>query len=642
MLTAQLPSVTAKTKKTSILHGSVIDKIGLFAYNSTNVQYGDSCAVCYPVYMAGSVRYSNRIAVSACRRQNGNVSIKQKTNKKKEVKNLKKIIIGFLAVLGGLFLLLMLLPDDVLEDETPHTETISMKSDDSKDSGSHNAGNHVPESSKGSKSSESSESSDKEIDIETDAKSATVMIYMNGSDLETEAGEASTDISEMLSSGIGKNANVVIQTMGTEEWQNYGISSKTSQRYIVKDGRLKLVEDGLGQLDCGSSKTLSEFIGFGKTKYPADRYIFIFWNHGGGPVYGFGYDDKKKSEDSLTLDEMANAFSKHKDITFDMIGMDCCIMANLETCAVLAPFCRYTVLSEDFESGLGWDYRKWMKTLEENPGISTPLLGKQIIDTMVAANNTEEGGDSSTMVLVDESAVSRLFDAWTKYAYANADKLCKKNYSRQHKAKGRSFPWEDFEDWTNDDSDVTLADYYISDMLAVVENVGVNDDNTKSLKQALKDCVAYFGHTSDKNELTGIAVSLPYGDSEFYDKLFDVYTKCGIDSNYIAWLENFVNAEGNSSYYDYDDFENAWGGWSSYDDGWKEEYNQYWDDSYGDWPESEDDWTYDYNDELWYLYEGENVYLYDDQTNTMYCYDMVEDILYYYDEARDEWYEMED
>lgn len=396
----------------------------------------------------------------------------------------------------------------------------------------------------------------------------------------------------MLSSGIGEKVNVVIQTMGTKKWQNYGISAKTAQRYIVKKGKLKLVKDDLGQLNCASSKTLSDFIAFGKKKYPADRYIFLFWDHGGDPVYGFGYDDKQQSEDSLTLDEMAKAFSKHKDITFDMIGMDCCIMANMETCMVLAPYCRYTVLSEDFESGLGWNYTKW-----------------------------------------------------TKYAYANAEKLFDKNYSRQHKARGRGFLLDWLESWLYDESDVTLLDYYISDMLAVVENVGVDDGKTKALKKMLKNCVAYFGHTSDKNELTGLAVSLPYGDAEFYSRLADVYTKCGIDSNYIAWLENFVDAEGNDSYYDFDDFEDSWDGWSSYDDGWKEENDPYWDGgdaSYDDWSDSEDDWTYDYNDELWYLYEGENVYLYDDQTNSMYFYDTEQDIMYYYDEAQDEWYETAD
>ena len=167
------------------------------------------------------------------------------------------------------------------------------------------------------------------VSLESDARSATILVYMNGSDLETEAGEATNDISEMIESGIGDNVNVIIQTMGTKRWQDYGISSRTSQIYRIKQGELELLEDDLGQLDCTDSKTLSDFIDYGKRNYPADRYMLIFWDHGGGPVYGFGYDEWQEELSSLTLDEIQKALGENSDISFDIIGMDCCIMANL-------------------------------------------------------------------------------------------------------------------------------------------------------------------------------------------------------------------------------------------------------------------------------------------------------------------------
>ena len=48
----------------------------------------------------------------------------------------------------------------------------------------------------------------------TDAKSATVLVYMNGSDLESEAGEASSDIAEMLESGSSAGAYNVLTGLG--------------------------------------------------------------------------------------------------------------------------------------------------------------------------------------------------------------------------------------------------------------------------------------------------------------------------------------------------------------------------------------------------------------------------------------------
>ncbi|MCR5508168.1 MAG: hypothetical protein K6F34_05725 [Lachnospiraceae bacterium] len=471
------------------------------------------------------------------------------------------------------------------------------------------------------------------VSIESDARSATILIYMNGSDLETKAGEATIDITEMLDSSIGGNVNVLIQTMGTEEWQDYDISSKTSQIYRVKKGELELLEDDLGQLDCTVSETLSDFIKYGKKNYPADRYMLIFWNHGGGPVYGFGYDEWQDESSSLTLDEIQKALRENSDISFDIIGMDCCIMANLETCYVLSPFCRYAVLSEDFESGLGWSYTEWMKLFEENPGISAPLLGKKIIDGVIEANEKDSyAGGSSTLILVNESAVPDLMNKWKEYAYKNSDKLMDSNYSRLHKAMGKGLLDILLDAWGDDESLVTMEDYYVSDMMSIVENVGEEGQLTADLKASLTDCVAYFGHTSDKNELTGLAISLPYGDPDYYDEMVNVYSNCGFDKRYINWLGGFVNAEGNDDYYDYSEFEESWDGWGSYEEGW----------SSSDTDEDSEDWEYDYEEELWYLIEDGIVYLYDDETDMMFYYDEDEDEVYYYDEDDDDWYIVED
>ncbi|MBP5222221.1 MAG: hypothetical protein J6Z35_03555, partial [Lachnospiraceae bacterium] len=479
------------------------------------------------------------------------------------------------------------------------------------------------------------------VSVGTDASSATIMIYMNGSDLESEAGAATDDIAEMLSSGAGKNVNVILQTMGTKKWKKYGIASDTAQTYRLENGGLTLLRDHLGQLDSTRKDTLSEFVGFCKKNYPADRYFFVFWDHGGGPVYGFGYDEWQSEEDSLTIAEMAQAFSEHQDVHFDIIGMDCCIMANLETCYALSPYCKYTLLSEDFESEIGWSYTGWMKKLEEEPGISTTLLGKYIVDSIITDNEKSWKGDSACMGLFNESTVQRLFEAWKEYAYYNESAIIGTNYSRKHRARGRA---------------VVLSDYFISDMLAIVESVDSTSEQAKKLISALKASVAYYGHTSDKNELTGLAVSLPYADDEFYRQLKGVYSELGIDTEYIRWLGKFVSASG--SYYDYQPFENDWGGWQSYEEEYGGNFSNggsgayaydygYGYDDYGYGYDNyeygyvdygyEDDWIYDYEEDIWYLYEDGILYLYDEEEDIMYYYDEEEDQFYYYDDRSQDW-----
>ncbi len=540
------------------------------------------------------------------------------------MKKLKKIIFGILAGLGALFVLILIIPTD---DEGTDSQEVYEES----------------------KSVAAPFANATAVSVGTNAKNATIMIYMNGSDLESEAGEATRDISEMIDSGIGDNINVIIQTMGTKEWQDYGIASDRAQTYKIENGGLTLIRDDLGQLDCTSKNTLSEFIGFCKNNYPADRYLFLFWNHGGGPVYGFGYDEWQPEESSLTIAEMAEAFSEHTDIHFDIVGMDCCIMASMETCYALAPYCKYALLSEDFESGLGWSYAGWMKNFEENTGISTPLLGKYIVDDIISENETSYEGDSACIGLFNLSTSRNLYKVWKEFAYKNEKALLGNNYSKIHRSKGRSKGFWDF--WGFDDSDVTLSDYYISDMLALVENIDNESDEAKNLISALKASIAYYGHTSDKNELTGLAVSLPYGDSEFYDQLAEVYGQVGFDSDYINWLGRFVSSDGYDDYYDYGEFEDSWSGWGAYEDDYgcnisgngscEYAYDYDSDECYND-SEGDDDWIYDYEEDIWYCYEGDTLYLYDEESDTVFYYDEEEDEIYYYDEEDDEWYIMED
>ena len=449
----------------------------------------------------------------------------------------------------------------------------------------------------------------------TDARSATILIYMNGSDLESYSGEASTDISEMLKSRVGSNVNVVIETLGTSEWQDHGIASDHTQRYLVRDGKLELVDDSLGQLDTTSSETLSDFISWGTKNYPADRYMLLFWDHGAGPVYGFGVDEFQSEESALTLDEIQAALKNNANVHFDLIGMDCCLMSSLETCYVLAPYCDYTVLSEDFEPGVGWSYETWLNALEDNPGIDTAELGKAVVDSMIdAVDDDPENGDA-TLALIDESAIPALYSTWVDFVKANKETLLGTNYSQQTSQRGRAnfslaapsadgghghgshgysdegnqqngyscdqvdstchdctscapcdaygygYGFEDrdfgpeswdeiYEMWDSDMSYVTMSDYYVTDIMTVASTVDSNE--SAALENALKGAIVHYSATSGEEGMTGIGVTLPYGDAEFYDQLVEVFEACGIDQDYVDLLEEFVGSDGASTYYDYD------------------------------------------------------------------------------------------
>lgn len=383
----------------------------------------------------------------------------------------------------------------------------------------------------------------------------TVMIYLNGSNLESENGFATDDVAEMLKAESSDQVNIVIETLGTRRWQRFDISSDHTQRWHIEDHKLVLVDNSLKQLDCTDPQTLADFVRWSAENYPADRYFLILWDHGGGSVEGYGYDQWQDYNASLTMDEIYSALEK-TGIVFDFIGFDACIMSSIEICYALYPFCDYCVLSEDFESAIGWSYTGWLTKLATNPSIDTVSLATTLIDDMVTANIKDSYGCDSTLALIDERYIPSVFNSWMDFAFANEETLLATNYSREVERTGRAKPL------SKDRVSSDLIDYYITDALALV--VSVDSPYSKPLVAKLARAVAYYNCTDDNIGMTGLSVTLPYMDLNFYKNLGTVYAGIGIEKRYIEWLAKFQEAYTPTEFYDYEEFDAQWSGWEEY------------------------------------------------------------------------------
>lgn len=523
------------------------------------------------------------------------------------MKKLGKLLRNMLIVCGVLFIIVLFLPDDEEELPADHGQTgvetaagIGTQTGTETASGAETLTGAEHAAGAAENSFPEDMVKEKQTEIKGDGKDrATVFVYMNGSDLESEDGEATEDLCEMLAANISSQVNVLVETIGTKSWsKRLGIASDHTQRYKVEAGNLVLVDDSLGQLDCTSPDTLADFISWGAENYPANRYILIFWNHGAGPVYGFGYDEHQSEDSVLTIDEIQSAI-RQSEIYFDIIGMDSCIMSSLELCCAMYNYCDYMILSEDFESGYGWSYTGWLNALSENTSISSEELGKIIVDDMIA-DNEENGEGSSTLALIDESYMKVLYTAWADFAYANEPALLGENYSMHVRGGRRAHPVLQkkglFDFLFDEDGDYSMSDYYITDIMAVAQNI--ESKEAEALSAAVSLAIRYFNCTDDEVGMTGLSVTLPYGDSEFYGYLYPVFTGVGMDADYVGWLEKFVYAEGYNDYYDYESwYEDDWEGWDDYEDDWDWidwlffDDDDYWeDDSWDEWG-SDQSWT---------------------------------------------------
>ena len=353
----------------------------------------------------------------------------------------------------------------------------------------------------------------------------TLMLYMCASDLESECGFATEDLNEIMYGYTAGNLNVIVQTGGTAEWQNTVVADDRCQRYRVTEDGLELVDDSLGMQNMADSATPTDFIQYCSSNYAADHYGLVLWDHGGGVVGGYGYDENFGG-DSMSLTEMSRALGD-ASVHLDMLGFDACLMANFETCLMAAPYADYLIASEEPEPGCGWYYTDWIGKLSENCGIPPKRYGRQIIDDYI----TESGWDSpsmySTLGMFDlQQVTQKLLPALSQFSDDAVQQLSAGEYRRisQSRSNTRAV-------YQSELDHIDLLDYAQHSQ----------SETADQLEQAVSDCVVYYRETENGSGDNGLSILFPYYDLSALDMLEEMYQTLGYDDAYPAFLEQFAN-----------------------------------------------------------------------------------------------------
>lgn len=353
----------------------------------------------------------------------------------------------------------------------------------------------------------------------------TLMLYMCASDLESECGFATEDLNEIMYGYTAGNLNVIVQTGGTAEWKNTVVADDRCQRYRVTEDGLELVDDSLGMQNMADSATLTDFIQYCSSNYAADHYGLVLWDHGGGVVGGYGYDENFGG-DSMSLTEMSRALGD-ASVHLDMLGFDACLMANFETCLMAAPYADYLIASEEPEPGCGWYYTDWIGKLSENCGIPPKRYGRQIIDDYI----TESGWDSpsmySTLGMFDlQQVTQKLLPALSQFSDDAVQQLSAGEYRRisQSRSNTRAV-------YQSELDHIDLLDYAQHSQ----------SETADQLEQAVSDCVVYYRETENGSGDNGLSILFPYYDLSALDMLEEMYQTLGYDDAYPAFLEQFAN-----------------------------------------------------------------------------------------------------
>ena len=383
----------------------------------------------------------------------------------------------------------------------------------------------------------------------------TVMIYMCGTDLESKYGMATSDLSEMVKANISDKVNVLVETGGCKAWKNSVVSSSVNQIYRVHNGGLERVEDNFGKAAMTDPDNLRDFIEYCNKNYPANRNILIFWDHGGGSISGFGYDEKNSSPSSMPLSQINKAL-KEADVKFDWIGFDACLMSTLETAVVCGNYADYLIASEEVEPGTGWYYTDWLNELSGNTSVSTLQLSKGLVDDYVKACRASSYNAQVTLAVTDLAELQGTIpQVFRDFSVSTTELISGDDYKQVSDARAgaRQFAQD------TRINQVDLADLALR----------IDTQESRALAEAIQSCVKYNGTTISR--CYGLSIYFPYETLNNVSTAISTYEAIGMDSAYSKCIKSFASlgygsqvsssASQSSSYGS--SYGNSWSDWGS-------------------------------------------------------------------------------
>ena len=360
--------------------------------------------------------------------------------------------------------------------------------------------------------------------------SFTVMVYMCGTDLESKSGMASADLGEMAAATLDNNKlQIIVYTGGCTGWKTTQISNTTNQIWRVKHGSIERLESDAGNVSMTKPATLTSFIKWCAEKYPANRNMLIFWDHGGGSLSGYGYDQRFTSSGSMSLAGINTAL-KDAGVKFDIIGFDACLMATAENALMLSNYADYLIASEETEPGLGWYYTGWLNDLSANTSVSSIEIGKKIADDFTDTCAKKLDSPKTTLSIIDLAEFSATFpDTLKSFASKTLELIDSDKYTEVSEARSGT------------------REFSVSSQIDQVDLVNLadrmNTSEGKALSEAILSAVKYNRTSPSMTNSYGVSIYFPLKKVSKVDSAVNAYSAIGMDSEYSKCISTFAGME---------------------------------------------------------------------------------------------------
>lgn len=355
------------------------------------------------------------------------------------------------------------------------------------------------------------------------ARELTLMIYMCGSNLETDAGAGTRDIAEMIRSRFdSERVSVLVMAGGAQNWWSTMVSPNETAIYeLTRTRPQKVFSEGLKNM--GSPETLTALLRFGAERYPAGHYALVLWDHGGGPIEGLCADERFRG-DSLSMEELAQALSDSPFASqkLDWIGFDACLMASVEVADTVAPYASYMVASEETVPDTGWDYSFLREIGQDETALDTI---RRVIDLYAA----KDGDARRTLSCVNLSAIPALKHQMNYYFLRLMLTVGAESYSQLAGARQASRGFGRAED--------AAKDYDLVDLTDLVQRMESRVPS-RSILSALSSAILYS--RSNVEGSYGLSAYFPFYNKQKYERLQEKGERAlSVSYGYASFIRRF-------------------------------------------------------------------------------------------------------
>ena len=357
-----------------------------------------------------------------------------------------------------------------------------------------------------------------------DSRKLTIMVYMCGSELESEYGSASEDIREMINCRcLPDSTTVVVMLGGSKKWTQYP-GLKGNSILEIQGSRNRMDDKTIVTwMNMGEPNTLEWLLKYGTKKYPAEDYALILWDHGGGPMGGVCWDELF-SDDHMTLAELMKGLRDgwHQEKKLSWIGFDACLMGSAEVAVAVAPYAEYMIASQETEPAKGWNYA----FLKEASGDGA-ATGRIIVDSYF--DGLKGSSDSLTMACIDLAKMDLLIQQMDSYFSEIDSRTDQDHFEELSRVRYSSIGFGKAV------RAVGVEGYDLVDLADLIARYG---GNNTAVSRALQEAIVYV--RSDNGSACGLSVYHPYFNREKYlESWRDYYRRLDFSPMYSRYLEHF-------------------------------------------------------------------------------------------------------